>query len=94
MLFDTDGDDWIFRRDHWIRGPLSAMGHVRNTLPYLAPEIQLLYKSKQSRPRDEADLSSALPAMSADQIDWLLDALRLHDPGNPWIPEISAHRCA
>lgn len=90
MLMDTRDDRWLFRRDSRIGGPIATLGLKRDGIPYLAPEIQLLFKSKQRRPRDEADRTTALPAMSADQIRWLLDALRLYDPGNRWIPAISA----
>ncbi|MDQ3542197.1 MAG: amino acid transporter [Chloroflexota bacterium] len=90
MLMDSRDDRWLFRRDSRIGGPIAALGQERDGVPFLTPEIQLLFKSKNPRPRDESDLTTALPAMSADQIRSLLDALYLHDPDNPWIPELSA----
>lgn len=89
MLTETRGDRWLFRRDARIGGVIADLGLKRDGVPYLTPEVQLLYKSKQRRPRDDADLATALPAMSARQVRWLLDALHLHDPGNPWIERLS-----
>lgn len=88
MLLDAEADRWIFRRDHRIGGTFESLTRERDGIPYLAPEAQLLFKSKGRRPRDEADLIAALPSMNRRQIDWLVDALRLHDPTNPWIREI------
>lgn len=90
MLMDTSGDRWVFRRDARIGGALSGLGSRRNGVPFVTPEIQLLFKSKQPRPRDDADLATALPAMSARQVRWLLNTLRLHDPGNPWIERLAS----
>lgn len=90
MLLDTAGDRWRFRRDHRIGGRIAKLGQTSDGVPYLAPEVQLLYKSKNPRPGDDADLATALPAMSTCQVAWLLDALRLHDPGNPWIERLSS----
>ncbi len=47
MIADTDGEEWLFRRDRRIRRPLAGIGrHSADGIPYLAPEIQLLYKSR------------------------------------------------
>lgn len=85
MLLDTDGERWVFRRDHRIGSPLHSLGSQRKGISFVAPEIQLLYKSKNRLPKDEADLAAALPAMSANQIAWLRYALQVHDSDNPWI---------
>ncbi len=90
MLLDTEGDRWIFRRDRRIGGSLSQLDGASRGIPFLAPEIQLLYKSKQPRTRDEADLRTALPHLEPERIRWLADTLRLHDPANPWIAILDA----
>jgi hypothetical protein len=94
MLMDTQDERWLFRRDERIGGQIATLGRTRDGVPYLTPEVQLLYKSKGRRLRDEADLATALPAMSPRQIAWLLDALRLHDPDNPWIDRLAARERA
>ncbi|GHO61437.1 hypothetical protein KSC_003290 [Ktedonobacter sp. SOSP1-52] len=64
MVVDTSDDQWLFRRDPRIRRPLAIVGHRTNDgIPYLAPEIQLLYKAKALRPKDEADFARILPAL-------------------------------
>ncbi|MGB6307083.1 MAG: hypothetical protein WBF89_04755 [Steroidobacteraceae bacterium] len=52
MLDESDRDFWVFRRQPDIRLPLSmAIRRNSDGLPYLTPEIQLLYKAKQPRRR-------------------------------------------
>ncbi len=47
-------------------------------LPFLAPEIQLLYKSSPTnRPKDERDFAHALPSLSTVQRQWLAANLEL-----------------
>ena len=55
-------------------------------LRYLAPEIQLLYKSKAPRERDEADFAQICPLLAADARRWLPDTLELTTPHHKWIP--------
>ena len=57
-------------------------------IPALAPEVQLLYKAKYVRPKDEQDLATAAPAMSADRRRWLADALAVVHPGHAWIARL------
>jgi hypothetical protein len=58
---------------------------VPGGVPYLAPEIQLLYKAKNHRPKDDADFDAAVGLLSATQRRWLREALAVHHPGDPWI---------
>jgi hypothetical protein len=87
MIDDTDGDDWLFRRDHGIRRPVSSLTGRASTasLGVLAPEIQLLYKSRGLRPRDEADFDVALPHLVDVEREWLADALTRVSPDHPWL---------
>ncbi|MGC2303711.1 nucleotidyltransferase domain-containing protein, partial [Candidatus Binatus sp.] len=49
----NNGSEWIFRRNPEIRMPISRMGfHPLWGLPYLAPEIVLLFKAKHLEARD------------------------------------------
>lgn len=67
MLEESDGDDWVYRRDPRVRRPVASLGgdHV------LAPEVQLLYKSKDPRPQDVADRALVLPLLGAEARAWL-----------------------
>ncbi|GAB1692991.1 nucleotidyltransferase domain-containing protein [Krasilnikovia sp. M28-CT-15] len=81
-----DGDVWICRRaeDHIRRPYAEIIRHTADGIPYLTPEVVLLFKAKAARAKDEADLARALPLMSAAQRGWLRDGLDLVHPGHPW----------
>ncbi len=68
MLMDAEGEEWIYRRLPSIRGPLAEIGLLTpDGIPYLAPEIQLLYKSGSLREKDTADLLRVLPHLPASR---------------------------
>ena len=54
-------------------------------IPYLRPEICLLFKAKAMRDKDEADFQAALPRMSPAQRVWLHTALEQVHPDHNWI---------
>ena len=86
---DHEMREWVFRRDSRIRAPLATTFLSRDALPYLAPEIVLLYKSKAPAARDDADLASVLPHLAAQQRTWLREALALTTPGHRWLDRIT-----
>jgi hypothetical protein len=51
----------------------------------LAPEIQLLYKCKGLRPKDQADFETVLPALDAARRGWLRSAIAVLSPAHPWL---------
>jgi hypothetical protein len=80
-----DGDVWICRRDPRIRRSYdSLIRHTDDGVPYLAPEVVLLFKAKAAREKDEADLRNALPRLDDAARQWLDDALALVHPEHPW----------
>ncbi|WP_306317332.1 MULTISPECIES: nucleotidyltransferase domain-containing protein [unclassified Streptomyces] len=85
-LEDTEGDTWISRRDPRLRRPLDTLGFTtEDGTPVVAPEVQLHYKAKGLRPKDEADFDAALPHLTAPQRTWLADALTTtYGPDHPW----------
>jgi len=54
----------------------------------LAPEVQLLYKSKGLRPKDETDFAAARTALDAAQRAWLAGALAKVSPDHPWLAHL------
>jgi len=91
VLLDTDGDQWVFRRDPGIRGAIDALGRLTSTgVPYVAPEIQLLYKAKsETIEKDEADFQVAVPLMQDSACAWLLECLEKRFPdGHAWIEQL------
>jgi len=88
MLAESSDNDleWIFRRNPEIRMPISRMGfHPLWGLPYLAPEIVLLFKAKHLEARDQVDFDNALPALSTEARRWLRDAIEKTHPGHVWL---------
>lgn len=86
MLGETDGDDWTYRRNPAIRRPLRQIGfHSPEGLPYLAPEIVLLFKSKHMLAHDRADFDSAAPVMDPEPRRWLREALLRTAPEHEWL---------
>jgi hypothetical protein len=86
LLDDSDESDWIFRREPSIRRPLAAAVRVTpDGTPYLAPEIQLLYKARDLRPEDQSDFEHAAPLLDRIAGGWLRDRLSQLFPRHPWL---------
>ncbi len=86
MLFDTENEEWIFKRDESIRRNLKSISiKSKDGISLLAPEIQLLYKSKSLRAKDQQDFENALKAMSDDQKTWLKEAFKVYKEGHLWL---------
>lgn len=89
MLDEAEGEDWVSRREPLVRRPLADLGRISaDGLPYLAPEIQLFYKAKGLRPKDEQDFEQALPTLTQAERDWLMAVLALTHGEHPWIRRI------
>ncbi|GAA3870344.1 hypothetical protein GCM10022243_39660 [Saccharothrix violaceirubra] len=87
MLAEAEDGTWISRRDPDLRRPIATLGGVDGGgIPFLSPEIQLFYKAKGLRPKDDADFAAALPVLTADQRAWLADALARTHGEHPWLP--------
>ena len=82
---------WVCRRDETIRMPYQET--IRRTgdgIPYLAPEIVLLFKAKGARAKDQADFDSVLPLLDPDAVGWLRRVLGRAHPGHAWIGALPA----
>jgi hypothetical protein len=90
LLNERDDTAWIYRRDSQVRRELDRAILVRETIPFLAPEIVLLYKSKSPRPTDEADFRAALPKLAAEPRAWLRLAIARSSSDHPWAMELEA----
>ncbi len=85
------GSTWVCRRDPGLRRPVAdAIDRTAGGVPYLAPEIVLLFKAKAAREKDELDLVRALPLLGRARRDWLAAALRLVHPGHHWIEAVES----
>lgn len=91
MLFDSDDDFWIYKRNPSIRMKINEL-FLQNTdgLKYLKPEIQLLHKSKNIREKDQLDFENTKRNLSSEQIEWLIDKLSICYHGqHQWLNELS-----
>lgn len=86
MIADTRDAWWVSQRSPQIVRPVAEIGVVTpDGIPYLAPEIQLLYKAKGHRPKDDADFMHALPALDGERRHWLRNTLTMVHPHHPWL---------
>ena len=86
MLDASHGESWAFRRDARITRALSqAIRRNADGIPYLAPEIQLLYKARATRAQDQADFDQVVPHLNRAEKTWLRESLRRMDPQHTWI---------
>jgi len=91
LLEETDGEDWLYRRKPGVRLPLAKFG-TRDTAgtPHVSLPVALLYKSKDiDTPRNAADFEVAKAALDAPARVWLTSALKVIEPGHPWIARLS-----
>ncbi|MFF3919474.1 hypothetical protein ACFYZB_39825 [Streptomyces sp. NPDC001852] len=66
MLDEAEGTQWVSRHLSAIRLPIDRLGRTSETgIPYLAPEVQLFYKAKAAREKDETDFQAVLPLLDA-----------------------------
>ena len=84
-----DDGQWVSRRHPTVTLPLSELVLTSPLgVPVLAPEVQLLYKAKYHRPKDEHDFGTALPRFSAAQRAWLRRTLAEYHPDDPWLARL------
>jgi hypothetical protein len=92
-VFSEPGDaqTWIYRRTGELSAPRAwASGRTPAGIPYVAPQIVLLFKAKAMRDKDQADFALVAPLLSPEARTWLAAALRTIKPDCPWIDQLSA----
>jgi len=88
-----EGSDYMVQENPRIIRPLDKAILYRDGIPYLAPEVILFYKTDkfssehpQVRPKTESDFKAIMPLLSAEQRQWLTDAIEIAYPdGYPWL---------
>jgi hypothetical protein len=93
LLTDIAHGVWRYRRSPTIIRSVERMGlQSVSGIPYLAPELVLLFKSKNTgrgeRPQDQADFEQALPLLEPERRAWLRWAMMAEDPAHPWLQVI------
>lgn len=88
-----DGDRWVCRRDVSITVPYDELIlRTDDGVPYLIPEVVLLFKAKERRPKDQTDFMRSLPLMDLSRRARLADWLSRVHPGHPWLEALSNSR--
>lgn len=73
---EGDATTWRYRRDPAITRPWDeAVLADPAGVPYLAPELQLLFKSKTIRAKDQIDAEKVIPELTAEQRSFLRSVL-------------------
>lgn len=89
LLNEADKANWLFRRDPAICFPYDFVGEISEEgIPYLKPEIVLLYKVKDTRVKDHEDFLAVKGYFNHSQKRWLKEAIQVHTPGHPWLEEL------
>jgi hypothetical protein len=89
LLEESDGPRWSYRRDSRIGLNIADLGRTdEREIPFLRPEITLLYKSKSPRPVDETDFLYVLPRLDPAQKGWLFAAIYTLEPTHRWLERL------
>lgn len=89
LLEESDGARWSYRRDSRIGLLLADLGKAdERNIPFLRPEVTLLYKSKSPRPIDETDFLYVLPRLDPAQRGWLFAAIYTLEPRHRWLDRL------
>ncbi|MGV0779938.1 nucleotidyltransferase domain-containing protein [Mycolicibacterium sp. XJ775] len=85
-----DSDRWVFRRDPSITLPYDELIQVRDGIPYVIPEVALLFKAHRTATKDEDDFSRVAPRLAHDARTRLSDWLTHLYPAHPWLNRLHA----
>lgn len=88
FLFNDRSDTYFeYARDREVKQELGKALLSRDGVPYMSPELCLLYKSTDTeREGYQQDFELAYKAMNEEQRDWLRNALiKLYPEGHRWI---------
>lgn len=93
LLADLDGGVWRYRREPTIIRDMGRAGfHSDEGIPFLAPELVLLFKSKNTsgkeRSKDKADFEEVCLKLEPERRFWLRWALLAVDPFHQWIEQL------
>jgi len=90
LLTEMTADTWTYRRDPRITCPAErAFLQTRAGIPFLAPELVLLFKSKNTgtgaRGQDQRDFETVYLQLDESRKRWLRQALAVTDPEHRWL---------
>jgi Aminoglycoside-2''-adenylyltransferase len=86
LLNESSDGLWRFRRNPAITRPLHRIGmRTPEGVPFLAPEVVLLFKAKAPVEKDVQDFELVRPRLPSERRRWLRRALETCHPGHPWL---------
>lgn len=89
LLQEQVDGQWAYRRDMEIRCDLhNVVLRSPAGVPYLAPEIVLLFKAKKNRDKDDRDFALVREKLPTERKNWLVNALAQYDPKHKWLTRI------
>lgn len=89
VVEQREGTRWTYRRDPRIGLHVRDLGRVTaEGVPYIRPDVQLLYKSKQSRANAESDFLTVLPRLDPAARSFLAAGLWATAPGHRWLERL------
>ena len=90
LFAEIEAGLWQYRRNLSVTRSVDDMSLSSDDgIPFLAPEIVLLFKAKLMRSWDDADFETVAFEMSNDRRTWLRDVLEQSHPGHRWIAELA-----
>lgn len=85
----SDGDDWVCRRDDSIRVAWpDLLEQTPDRIPFVRPDVVLLFKAKNVRPKDQEDFDVVAPRLGRGRRAWLRAALERVHPGHAWLDRL------
>ncbi|MBX8691876.1 MULTISPECIES: nucleotidyltransferase domain-containing protein [Mycobacteriaceae] len=85
-----DGDQWVYRRDPSITLPYDELIRVRDGIPYVIPEVALLFKAHRTAPKDEGDFHRVAPRLEGNARTRLTGWLARLYPDHSWLARLRA----
>ncbi|MCD8778032.1 hypothetical protein MXE81_12415 [Mammaliicoccus sciuri] len=85
LLNELKNNEWIYRRDLRISKSLNTTySYTELGIPYLNPEIVLLFKTSHTREKDNQDFEFVIKRIDDKEREWLSKSLKLYNPNHKW----------
>jgi hypothetical protein len=86
QLAAREGSEWLMTREPEVSlGLKAAINTTGWGIPAAVPQVLMLYKALEVRPRDEIDFQALLPLVEPAPRAWLRDAIARLYPAHPWL---------
>ncbi|MEE6165916.1 MULTISPECIES: nucleotidyltransferase domain-containing protein [unclassified Mycolicibacterium] len=84
-----DGNRWMCRRDPSITLPYGDVIGYRDGVPYLIPEVALLFKARRTDPKDQNDFERVAPRLTDDSRARLAGWITRLYPDHTWLRHLA-----